>query len=80
MADLDLCYMSASEALSRFRNRSLSPVELLQALIARAEEVEPKVNALPMTLYDKALDAAKKAEQRYRTKPRSRDFVRPTDR
>lgn len=65
MADLDLCYMSASEALSRFRNRSLSPVELLQALIARAEEVELKVNALPMTLYDKALDAAKKAEQRY---------------
>ena len=39
MADLELCYMSASEALRRFKERSLSPVELLSALIERADEV-----------------------------------------
>jgi amidase len=65
MADLDLCYMSATDALVRFRNRSLSPVELLQALIARAGEVDSKVNALPMKHYDDALKLAKKAEEKY---------------
>ena len=34
--DLDLCYVSATDALARFRDRSLSPVELLTALIDRA--------------------------------------------
>lgn len=41
MSSLDLCYLSATEALARFRDRSLSPVELMSALIARAEAVEP---------------------------------------
>jgi len=35
-ADLNLCHMSATEALARFRARTLSPVELLDALIARS--------------------------------------------
>ncbi|MDZ4737820.1 MAG: amidase [Rhodospirillaceae bacterium] len=65
MTDLDLCYLSGSEALQRFRKRTLSPVELLQALIARAEQVETKVNALPMKHYDYALGEARKAEARY---------------
>lgn len=61
----DLCYLSAVEALGRFRAGDLSPVELLEALIARAEEVEPTVNALCVTFYDEALAAARKAEARY---------------
>lgn len=65
MTDLDLCYLSAGEALSRFKNRTLSPVELLRALIARAEAVEPKVNALPMKHFEQALEQAKKAEAKY---------------
>jgi amidase len=36
MSDQDLCYMSAHEALRRFRDKSLSPVELMSAVIARA--------------------------------------------
>ena len=65
MNDLDLCYLSAEEAIAAFKARRLSPVELLQAQIARAEAVEPKVNALPMTYYERALKQAKKAEARY---------------
>ena len=65
MTDLDLCCMSGSEALQRFRNRTLSPVELLQAPIARAERVESRVNAPPMKHYDRALDEVRKAEARY---------------
>ena len=31
MLDDDLCYMPATEALARFRDRSLSPVELTES-------------------------------------------------
>ena len=65
MADLDLCYLSATEALARFRDHSLSPVELLDALIERAEAVEPTVNALAYCHFDEARAQAKKAEARY---------------
>jgi aspartyl-tRNA(Asn)/glutamyl-tRNA(Gln) amidotransferase subunit A len=63
--DLDLAYLPATEALARFRNRSLSPVELTQALIERAEQVEPTVNALCIRYFDQALVQAKQAEARY---------------
>jgi len=65
MADLDLCYLSATDALARFRARTLSPVELLDALIARAGAVEGTVNALAYCHFDEARAAAKKAEARY---------------
>ncbi|MEE8227606.1 MAG: amidase, partial [Kiloniellales bacterium] len=65
MPDLDLCYLSASEAIDLFKERTLSPVELLEALIARAETVEPKINAFADTYFEEALDKARKAEARY---------------
>ncbi|MGB3315985.1 MAG: amidase, partial [Albidovulum sp.] len=61
----DLCYLSAHKALEAFRARTLSPVELLQAVIDRAAEVEPQVNALTYTHYDTAMEAARRAEARY---------------
>ena len=61
----DLAYLSATEALARFRDRSLSPVELTQALIDRAAEVEPTVNALCVTFFEAALEQARAAEDRY---------------
>lgn len=61
----DLCYLSASEALARFKARKLSPVELMKALIARAEAVQPKINAFTFTYFDQALDKASAAEARY---------------
>ena len=65
MADLDLCYLTASEAIARFKAHDLSPVELTQAVIARAEEVEPKINAFTFRHYEEALEKAKAAEARY---------------
>ena len=44
-ADPELCYLNAVQARERFRKRSLSPVELVTSLVARIEDVEPKVNA-----------------------------------
>lgn len=61
----DLAYLPAAEALARFRDRSLSPVELTQAILARAEETEPRINALPLRYPEAALDAARRAEARY---------------
>lgn len=61
----DLAYISATEALKLFRERRLSPVELLDAIQVRAEEVEPVVNSLCHINFDTARLAAKNAEARY---------------
>ena len=61
----ELHYLTAAEALERFRSRELSPVELVQAVIDRAELVEPQINAFAQTLYDDALAQAREAERRY---------------
>lgn len=66
MTESELCYLSATEALARFKARSLSPVELMDAVIARAEAVEPTINAFPMTYFDEARDAATRAEAKYK--------------
>jgi aspartyl-tRNA(Asn)/glutamyl-tRNA(Gln) amidotransferase subunit A len=63
----DLHYLPATEALKLFRARKLSPVELVSAVIARAEKVEPIINAFAATLYEQALDQARAAEARYAT-------------
>ncbi|NGN41088.1 amidase [Mesorhizobium sp. CGMCC 1.15528] len=65
MSDLDLCYMPASEALKRFKAKKLSPVELMEAVIKRAEATKDKVNAFTNTHFDEAMDLAKKAEAKY---------------
>jgi aspartyl-tRNA(Asn)/glutamyl-tRNA(Gln) amidotransferase subunit A len=61
----DLCYLSAVDALRAFRARQLSPVDLLEALIARADAVEPAINAFAETHYEQALAQARSAEARY---------------
>ncbi|MEX0923097.1 MAG: amidase [Rhodovibrionaceae bacterium] len=65
MSDPDLCYLGALEALAAFRNRQLSPVAYLEALIARSEQVNPKINAWTYTFFERALAEAKAAEGRY---------------
>lgn len=63
--DLELCYMSATQVLERFKSRSLSPVEYLQALIDRAEQTEPVINAFAFTMFDQAMEQARLAEKKY---------------
>lgn len=65
MAEEELHYLSATEALERFRSRELSPVELLEAVLARADEVEPVVNAFTARYDEEARAAAREAERRY---------------
>jgi amidase len=63
----DLCYLSATEATSLFTSGSLSPVELMQAIIQQSEKLEPKINAFSDTYFEQAMEQARASEQRYRT-------------
>jgi len=65
----DLHYLSATDALAKFRSRELSPVELMEAVIARAEDVDGSVNAFCHTYYERALDQARAAEAVYAHRP-----------
>ncbi|MEZ5714603.1 MAG: amidase [Paracoccaceae bacterium] len=61
----ELIYLTATEALARFADKSLSPVELMEAQIARAEAVNEAHTAFTYTHYDEALDLARAAEARW---------------
>ena len=50
MATDDLCYLTATEAIERFRAKTLSPVELMSAVIARSETVKPQGQRLHLHL------------------------------
>jgi len=76
MSDSDLCYISACEAIEKFKARVLSPVELLNALRQRAREVEPRINAFSYDRFDLVMDQAKQAEAAY---GRGDSSLRPLD-
>ena len=61
MSDLELCYLPATKAIERFKAKTLSPVELLEAMIKRSEEVDPVINAFTYRHFDEAMAYAKKA-------------------
>ena len=56
----EFCSLSAREAVRRLRRRDISPLELVEAAAARIEEVEPRVNALPIRFLDVARDEARR--------------------
>ncbi len=58
----DLCYTPATELLRLLRAKSLSPVELMRAVLERIDRLNPTVNAICTLAADAALDAAKQAE------------------
>ncbi len=58
-------YLSATEALKKFKNKTLSPLELTKAVIDRAEKINPKINAHNFTFYEKAIKSAKKSEEKF---------------
>ncbi len=66
-SDSDLAYLSAQTALDWFRTKKLSPVELLSAVLHRAEQVSHTVNPFSDRYFDRAVAAAKQSEQRYMT-------------
>jgi len=61
----EIFWMSATELLSTYKRKKLSPVEVVKALLARIDEVNPKLNALVTRTDETALSAAKKSEVAY---------------
>lgn len=64
--------LTAADALAAMRAKDLSPVELLESVIARAETVEPIVNAFAERRYEQALAAASASADRYANGARTR--------
>ncbi|MFC0401926.1 amidase [Paraburkholderia rhizosphaerae] len=61
--DESVVALSAVDARRMIGSRELSPVELLDACIARIEALNPAVNAIAATDFERARDAARRAEQ-----------------
>jgi len=58
----ELCFLSAGEMAAAVKKKKLSPVEIVDAILARIEKVNPKVNAYCTVVPEMAREAAKKAE------------------
>lgn len=58
----ELCFTPAIELARRVRERDLSPVELLDAVLARVEAVDPLVHAFVTVDAERARAAAREAE------------------
>jgi Asp-tRNA(Asn)/Glu-tRNA(Gln) amidotransferase A subunit family amidase len=59
---MDVSWMTAADLQAALRGRELSAVEVLEAVIERSEAVNPKINALALPLFDRARDAATRAD------------------
>ena len=66
MAGDDIAYLSAGELAGRYRAGKLSPVEAAEALFARLDDLQPKLNAFCVVDRDGALEAARASEARWR--------------
>ena len=63
MASNDLCWMSAAEMVGLFARKKLSPVEVMRAVLARIERVNPTLNAFVTLTAEQAMKDARAAER-----------------
>jgi len=61
----DIAFASALDLVELYRTKALSPVEAATALLARADALQPKLNAFCVIDRTGALAAARAAEQRW---------------
>jgi Asp-tRNA(Asn)/Glu-tRNA(Gln) amidotransferase A subunit family amidase len=59
----ELCFTPAAELASRIRRRDLSPVEVVEAFLARIEERNGGINAYVTVIGDEAREVARQAER-----------------
>ena len=60
----DLCALSATELVDAFRKKTLSPVDVTRAVLARIEKLNPVLNAFCL-VSENALEEAKASEARW---------------
>jgi amidase/aspartyl-tRNA(Asn)/glutamyl-tRNA(Gln) amidotransferase subunit A len=62
----ELCQLGVADLTYLYRERELSPVEVTDAVLRRAEEISARYNAFVYVDYERARDAAKASEARWR--------------
>ena len=62
---VDVAFQSAGALLAAYRARSLSPVEVVETLLARLDVYDPTYRSHVTVCADEALDAARDAERRF---------------
>ena len=60
----ELFRLSAVELKERYRSKTLSPVEVMQAVLSRAERLNPHLNCCITICHELAMDGARQAEAR----------------
>ncbi len=63
MADEALCWMPAAQLAALIKRKKLSPVEVVEAVLARIERLNPTLNAYCAVTAEEARKAAKAAER-----------------
>src|SRR5437660_185641 len=63
MASDELCWRSATELTAMIRRKTVSPVEVVEAILARIERVNPRLGAFVTVTADEARRAARAAER-----------------
>ena len=61
----ELTALTASELLSSYAAREVSPVEVTRAVLERIERVDPLINAFCVVDADRAMDHAAQSEERW---------------
>jgi Asp-tRNA(Asn)/Glu-tRNA(Gln) amidotransferase A subunit family amidase len=62
---IDLTWLGAHELTTLYRARSVSPVDVIDAVLGRLDEAEPAINAFVTVTADQARRQARDAEARY---------------
>ena len=62
----EIIWMSAEELLAAYGRKELSPVDVVDACLARIDEVNPRINAFVTLVPEAARAAAKESEKAYR--------------
>lgn len=65
MSDRELCLLSAGELAAAYAEKNLSPVEVAEAVCARAAAREPELNALYLFDAEQVRAVARRSEQRW---------------
>ena len=67
----DLCFVSATDLTRLYRARKVSPLEVMQAVLARIDAVNPAVNAYVTVAHESALALARRATRLLSRKART---------
>ncbi len=61
----ELAFLPATELVARYRDKSLSPVEVVKACLSQIDTHDGSLNAFRMVAHEQALSAARRSEARW---------------